>query len=309
MKNDLFISIIIATRNRAKFLSRLLNGLVMQADSPGFEVIIGDNGSSDNTTEVVERAKMNLNIHYVCEKRPGKGRTINAALKHAHGDLIVFTDDDVEPNNKWIVKIHSAAKNYPDYNVFGGRILVDMKSVPSWVARSFNLMGLLTSCHDKGKRNVHYGYSEYPFGPNMAVRRSCIDKLNKPYPEHLGPGTKLPVGDEATFLSQFSPPEATDRLFVASACVMHAVEAENVFFINAIKRCFLAGLVHGMLGIFNVSHDNNRPASTISLITQRLSVCRSLREIACISSRYFGYLQGSRIHRRKMLGNSAQFAN
>ncbi|MBU1181087.1 MAG: glycosyltransferase [Proteobacteria bacterium] len=303
MNKQNIISVVVATRNRAASLARLLDGLVGQIGAPPFEVIIGDNGSSDDTPMVVERARDRLQVRYVHEERPGKSRTLNAALKLARGELIVFTDDDVLPQSDWLAQLHVAALRHTDANIFGGRIGVDMKSVPLWVARSFNLMGLLASCHDKGERNVRYGYREYPFGPNMAVRRHCIAGLNKPYPEYLGPGTKMPVGDEPTFLSQLSPPEANDRLFVASACVMHAVEAENVFFIKAIKRCYLAGLAHGMLGIFHMSQDRNSPTSTFSLITQRLGTCRSLREMICISARYLGYLQGHRVYSRKNSGN------
>lgn len=293
------LSLVIATRNRAAALAHLLNGLASQVDTPPFEVIIGDNGSSDDTAKVVELARDRLPIHYVREERPGKSRALNAALKLAQGELIVFTDDDVQPYPNWLACLYAASVMYPDCNIFGGRILVDLNDIPNWVFRSFNLMGLLACKHDKGKYDVRYGFNEYPFGPNMAVRRQCIDQFNNPYPEYLGPGTRLPVGDEPTFLSRFSPPDATDRMFVAAACVMHEVEAENVNFYRAFQRCYLAGRAHGMLGISHVSPDLASSVSTLSLISQRLSVCRSLRELTCISARYLGYLQGHRTYRQK----------
>lgn len=292
--NDIKISVIIATRNRAASLARLLEGLAAQVDAPPFEVIIGDNGSIDDTPSVIEHAGSKLTVCCVREEHPGKSRALNAALRIAGGAIFVFTDDDVQPHPQWLARIFEASLMYPECNVFGGRILVDLKNVPGWVRRSFNLMGLLTSRHGKGKSDARYGFNEYPFGPNMAVRRHCIAQFNSPYPEHLGPGTRMPVGDEPTFLSQFSPPDATDRMFVASACVMHDVEAENVIFYKALERCYRAGRAHGMLGISNVPPDMVGHVSTLTLIGKRLIACRSLRELACVSARYLGYLQGNR---------------
>jgi glycosyltransferase involved in cell wall biosynthesis len=291
--NGVAISVALATRNRAPSLARLLDGLAGQVYAPCFEVIVADNGSSDETLAVVEQAGKKLTVRYVREKRPGKGRALNAALLVARGELIVFTDDDVQPFPDWLFQMHKAAQDYPECNVFGGRIEVDIQTVPYWISRSFNLMGILTSYHDKGDADMLYGYSQYPFGPNMAVRRQYVINNDKPYPETLGPGTTIPVGDEPTFLFKISPPGASDRMYVAKACVRHEIERENVFFFNALKRCCHAGFAHGRLGFFHVaSHGCSGNTSVISLISRRLGSCRSVREFVCITSRYFFFLYG-----------------
>ncbi len=156
-------------------------------------------------------------------------------------------------------------------------------------------MGILTSSHDKGEKDLPYGYSQYPFGPNMAIRRQCILNRDRAYPEYLGPGTGLPVGDEPTFLSSLSPPDASDRMYIANACVRHDVEKENVVFLKALQRCCHAGFAHGKLGFFRVSHQAVMGNSSIpSLIVQRLGACRSMRELICITSRYLFYIHGWR---------------
>lgn len=295
---DIALSVVIATRNRSKSLAQLLDGLAAQVNVPTFEVIVGDNGSSDDTAKIVERARDRLKIHYLYEEHPGKGRTLNATLKLARGDLVVFTDDDVQPDPDWLAQLYKASIKYQDCKIFGGQILADSKNVPNWIRRSFNLMILLACSHDKGTHDVHYGFNEYPFGPNMAIRRNCITSLNKPYPEYIGPGTKLPVGDESIFLSQFSPAESKDRMFIAKARVTHEIEAENVNFFGALKRCYLAGRVSGMLGFQMVSPNQSKQVSTKSLILARLKTCRSIRELICTSTRYLGYLQGRREYRK-----------
>lgn len=294
------LSVVVATRNRASNLRRLLRRLVQQATPPEFEVVVADNGSLDDTAAVIDGFRSRLALRYVCVPEPGKGRALNAALALAQGEIIVLTDDDVMPQRDWLSEIHRAANDFPSHNVFGGRIEVDLATVPPWIRRSFNLMGLLTSAHDKGDGPATYGYAEYPFGPNMAVRRSLLNGIARPYPEDLGPGTKHPVGDESAFFLRISPPEAKDRLFVPSARVLHEVEPENVAFVSAVKRCYQAGVAHGRLrlpGVAGRALPEPHSPSAAALVFQRLRSTRSVREFACITSRYLGYRHGCRFER------------
>jgi glucosyl-dolichyl phosphate glucuronosyltransferase len=296
--NSPVISVVLATRNRAENLARLLRGLAAQVGSPDFEVVVADNGSEDGTPAVIEAIRPELVLQTVRVPRPGKGRALNAALVLARGEIVVFTDDDVIPAPDWLAEISRAASAFPAHNVFGGRIEVDAKAVPGWIRRSFNLMGLLTSAHDRGDAPATYGHGEYPFGPNMAVRRALLAHLDAPYPEEMGPGTRHPVGDETSFFLRISSPERKDRLFVPSARVLHEVEPENVAFGTALKRCYQAGIAHGRLGLSAVAsgaEPNHGQPSTMRLISRRIKSARSLRELACIMSRYLGYRQGRQI--------------
>jgi hypothetical protein len=305
MNETVQLSVVVATRNRAASLARLLNGLADQVSAPTFEVIVGDNGSSDHTAQVTREAPDRLKKHYFCIERPGKSRTLNAALKCARGALVVFTDDDVLPQPDWLASLHAASREFPDCNIFGGRIDVNIESVPKWVRRSFNLMGLLTSAHNRGESNQRYGYGDYPFGPNMAIRQDLVVGMQTPFPEHMGPGTVLPIGDESRFFMQFSPPEAEDRLFVSSARVLHEVEAENVSFKNALTRCFLAGRSSAHLGLPPVAQSNNGSTSPTIVTMDRVRSCSSIREFACITARCLGYINGRcRSHKARKFGLS-----
>jgi len=289
---------VVATRNRAGSLLRLLNGLSEQINAPPFVVIIADNGSSDDTPRVVENARDRLRTHYVREERPGKSRALNAALKFARGELIIFTDDDVIPQPDWLSQFYSAAQRYSDVNIFGGQIDVNLADVPSWIKRSFNLMGLLTSAHNYGNSDIRYNYGQYPFGPNMAIRRHLLIVHEAPYPVHLGPGTDCPVGDESVFFMKFSPPAAKDRIFLPAARVFHEVEEDNINFHNAVRRCFIAGRGQGCMRLPVLSEQSEVHSSTFGLILARMSSCKSVRELICISARYIGFLVGSlKFHR------------
>jgi glycosyltransferase involved in cell wall biosynthesis len=289
-------SVVVATRNRSSNLRRLLEGLVQQAGAPAFEVVVADNGSLDDTSAVIDSFRSELTLHSVRVLEPGKGRALNAALALAQGEIIVFTDDDVMPAPDWLNRLYASALANPDKNIFGGKIRVDEAPVPNWIRKSFNLMGLLTARHDKGERDTIYPSGEYPLGPNMAIRQEILNATARPYPEDMGPGTGQPVGDEVFFFMQFSPPEATDRLYIAGAVVTHEVEEENIKFPSALRRAWLAGRSRAWE---NMPSDNSltRIASAKQTILRRLQTCRSLRELACLSARYMGYRWGVRERR------------
>ena len=88
------VSVIIPTYNRAIDLKRCLDSLVRQTYSK-FEVIICDDGSSDNTIDVVESFKSILDIIYTNGLNfGGPARPRNNGIKLSNGEYIAFLDSD-----------------------------------------------------------------------------------------------------------------------------------------------------------------------------------------------------------------------
>lgn len=91
------VSVIIPSYNREKNLFHVLNSLIKQTYKE-FEVIIADDGSTDNTSNLTDSFRNRLNIRYAyCGKNKGfrAARTRNIGLRKARGDLIVFLDSDI----------------------------------------------------------------------------------------------------------------------------------------------------------------------------------------------------------------------
>jgi len=87
-------SIIIPTYNRAVLLDRCLQSLVNQTYKD-FEVIVCDDGSTDNTREITEKYADNLHIQYIwAENWGGPARPRNKGIAKAQGDWICFLDSD-----------------------------------------------------------------------------------------------------------------------------------------------------------------------------------------------------------------------
>jgi glycosyltransferase involved in cell wall biosynthesis len=108
------VSIIIPTYNRAKNLYYVLNALTKQTYTQ-FEVIIADDGSTDNTRELTDSFRDRLNIRYAwCGVNKGfrAARTRNAGLKKARGELIVFLDSDIVVPETFLAEHIKAHLNY-----------------------------------------------------------------------------------------------------------------------------------------------------------------------------------------------------
>jgi len=91
------LSVVIPTFNRATVLERCLSALGAQsAPASTFEIIVVNDGSADNTQQVVERAADTLlsPVRYLRQANAGPAAARNRGLALAHGDTVLFLGDD-----------------------------------------------------------------------------------------------------------------------------------------------------------------------------------------------------------------------
>ncbi len=111
------VSVVVATFNRAPLLEPLLAGLRAQTlERDRFEVVIVDDGSSDETAEVlareVERGDLDLRV-IGREQNGGLAVSRQQGWHAARADLLAFTDDDCVPTPGWLAAGLAAAKREP----------------------------------------------------------------------------------------------------------------------------------------------------------------------------------------------------
>lgn len=92
MKNKPLVSVIIPTYNRAYVLPMAINSVLAQ-DYENIQLIIADDGSKDNTREIVE-SFYNPQIEYYYQENKGQGAARNLGLQHARGEFIATLDSD-----------------------------------------------------------------------------------------------------------------------------------------------------------------------------------------------------------------------
>jgi len=85
------VSVIIPTYNRADFIEDAIESVLCQTYKD-FEIIIVDDGSTDNTKDVLQ--KYHNKIRYIYKNNGGEASARNAGIKNAQGAYIAFLDSD-----------------------------------------------------------------------------------------------------------------------------------------------------------------------------------------------------------------------
>lgn len=110
-------SVVICTRNRPACLARCLASLASQS-LPVDEIIVVDNASTGpETLQIAEQA----GVRYVREDRAGLDIARNAGARVAIGDIVAYTDDDVQLHRRWTEQLTAAFE--PDVAAVTGLVL------------------------------------------------------------------------------------------------------------------------------------------------------------------------------------------
>jgi GT2 family glycosyltransferase len=118
LENDFKVSIIMPTYNRTMIIKRAINSVINQSFT-NWELIIVDDGSTDNTEELIKnefKEFLNQNkIIYLKENHSGVSHARNQGLKIAKGNLIAYLDTDNYWESNFLERMCSIFKTYPEY--------------------------------------------------------------------------------------------------------------------------------------------------------------------------------------------------
>ncbi len=95
------ISVIISTYNAPRWLELVLEGYFHQSFGGAFEIVVADDGSTDETAQLIERmsARSPIPISHVWQPDEGfqKCRILNKAIAQSKASLLLLTDGDCVP--------------------------------------------------------------------------------------------------------------------------------------------------------------------------------------------------------------------
>lgn len=173
-----YYSIIVPSYNRQDEIQELLQSfLALKFDSRRLELIIADDGSSDNTRQVVEsfRNQLPFALHFFSQKNQGPGAARNMGMEKASGDFFIFIDSDCTVPADWLQKIDQQLSAQPA-DAFGGRDsfrpdFPDLLKAINYSMTSFITTGGLRG--RKGKKLAKF----YPRSFDMGLSRQLYQKI------------------------------------------------------------------------------------------------------------------------------------
>lgn len=113
---SLEISVIIPTFNREKYIGRCIRSLLTQSIGlTNFEMIVIDDGSTDDTTKVLSAFKNDIKI-IQNKKNLGLPISLNTGIKASRGKYIVRVDSDDYVNKDFLKILHLFVSSNNDYS-------------------------------------------------------------------------------------------------------------------------------------------------------------------------------------------------
>jgi glycosyltransferase involved in cell wall biosynthesis len=191
------LSLIISTRNRCSVLARALESLRKLTTSISWELVVIDNGSSDDTQLVIQHfvATFSRAVQLVVEPRRGLANAHNTGFRKARSPICVFIDDDCYPSDTYLDAISLCFAEDPKIGFIGGRIL-------PWSDDDCDL------AVQKSTNRVPFPpYSFIPtgviHGANFACRRAAIEAAGG-FDSRFGPGALFFNAEEIELLARIS---------------------------------------------------------------------------------------------------------
>lgn len=126
MKN--FVSIVTLTKNRAPLLKECLISLQRQTQQLD-ELVIVDNGSTDETQEVIEDFKRALPVRSVRTTSHGYPKLYNTGIAAARGNWLVLFDDDCVASAGWFAAIKNSISAFPRAVIQGKTLSIPKNNI------------------------------------------------------------------------------------------------------------------------------------------------------------------------------------
>jgi len=186
-------SIVICTRNRTDDLRRCLNSL-MRLRTPGGEIIVVDNAPMDDRTAQLVSG---YPVRYVREDRPGLNWARSYGARMAKGEIVMFTDDDVVVDPRWVEAILDPFDNPRVAAVTGLTMPLELETQAQEL---FEIYGGLA----RGFQRRVFDYTVMApcaagivgAGANMAFRRDLLNPMRL-FDAELDAGTVTRTGGDA----------------------------------------------------------------------------------------------------------------
>jgi GT2 family glycosyltransferase len=244
------------TASRAEQLVECVRRL-SALDYPDFEVIVIDNrGAPGAGDEALERVAGLPGVRVLAERRPGISAARNAGLQAATGEIVAYTDDDVEVDPRWLLALGRRFADDPAADAVTGLVMPKELETPAqvWFERSgsgldrtYVALSFESAARGHGRSGAFsphrfrvvrraagetiatvaslYATGEFGLGSNMAFRIEALRALGG-FDEALGAGTETHGGEDLAMLLELLV--SGRRLVHDPAAIVHHIHRREV---------------------------------------------------------------------------------
>jgi glycosyltransferase involved in cell wall biosynthesis len=175
----------VPTRDRAGYLAVALESILSQSLDRPFEVVVVDDGSSDDSPQVALRAGARVERH---SSPRGPNAARNTGIAATSAPLVALVDDDVRAPQGWLAALLAGADRHDWAEAIGGPIRARLEG-PAPRACGRESAPITTLDLGPEDREV-----EFVWSANMAVRRSAVERIG-------GFDERVPIyGDEEEWI-------------------------------------------------------------------------------------------------------------
>ncbi len=258
-------TVVVCTRNRSRALEGACRAVLGLPAPFAWELLLVDNASTDDTLEVARAlATGDPRVRVAVEPVLGLSAARNLGVRLARSALVVFLDDDAEPQPGWF-EAWEAAFADPEVAAAGGPVDPEWAgALPDWVGPEF--LPYL-SVWDRGPEAHDLVYNELPRGANVAFRRAALERYGDFDPRLGRCGRSLRSCEEIELCLRLE--RGGERIrYAPGARVRHRVETDRLTPTWMLKRFAAQGFSeaivdwkHGGLGAL-VAGDRRLAAAT-----------------------------------------------
>ena len=164
-----YITVIIPAYNEEKYIRKALESVINQETDYKYEIIVGNNNSTDNTKKVANSYRVKV----IDVKKQGTAPNKNACSKIARGEILIFFDSDSIMPKDHVQRVGDFFKKNKGISALGGSVYYyDLGKTDNLKPSTFNffyiyfkILKLLTGVQSAS-------------GSNMAIRKKIFEQIN-----------------------------------------------------------------------------------------------------------------------------------
>ncbi|HJV66872.1 MAG TPA: glycosyltransferase [Geomonas sp.] len=290
----MLISVVICTYNRSELLDLSLKSVIRQDFAEDdYEIIVVDNNSTDDTKAVVlaVAASSTVRISYLFENRQGLSYARNRGLEMAQGEIVVFTDDDIEAEPQWLRELAKVFQSAEVACVGGPIRPLWPHEIPHWLSDDFHRF-LTVSEFESARESGSFTSPNYPWGANIAFRKEVFKKVGL-FPTELGRIGNILLSNEEIDLCRKIERAGKKIGFAPQAVIHHKIPPNRLTKLWFFHRTFYQGVSDAVLDTGTNGNAYSRLRPLVSNLLEEDALPEGLAfNRKCRNRITLGYLHG-----------------